>query len=431
VGHVHTRAGEGRAAGRRRGDGAVGTLATMTAPTALDLDLSDPAVFADGPPHAYFARLRAEAPVHRNHSSNPKIDDFWSITRAADIEMISKHQTLYSVHERGIWMRPDASAPLDLLRNMVIFKDPPDHTRYRKLVQVAFAPRTIAPLEGVVRDLVTAILDKAGETGSMDVVRDLSLPVPLTVITDLLGAPKSDIDQLAHWTAKLDTGIDQVELGQSMEAMMEMGAYLGDLIPSQIGTDSLVGLLASVEVDGDRLSEEELLMFFAILVFAGNDTTRSATSAGVLGLLENPDQLAALAADPSLIPNAVEEILRWATPLNYFARTAMADTEVRGVPISAGDLLVMWYCSGSRDEEILPGADRFDVLRPVEYHQAFGGGGRHFCLGAGLARLELKVIFEELTRRARDLRLTGPVVRHCTTWVNGYDSIPISLTVDN
>src|SRR4051812_25994811 len=133
----------------------------MTAPTALDLDLSDPAVFADGPPHSYFARLRAEAPVHRNRSSNPNIDDFWSITRASDIEMISKHQSLFSVHERGIWMRPDASAPLDLLRNMVIFKDAPEHTRYRKLIQIAFTPRTIAHLEEAVRTQVTEILDKA------------------------------------------------------------------------------------------------------------------------------------------------------------------------------------------------------------------------------------------------------------------------------
>ena len=399
--------------------------------TAFDLDtldLSQPAMFVDGPPHELFARMRAEAPVHRNRSSHPKIDDFWSITRATDIEMISKHATLFSAHEKGIWMRPDASAPLDMLRNMVIFKDPPEHSRYRKLIQVAFTPRTIAHLEHSVRTQVNEILDRACESGSMDVVRDLSLPVPLTVITDLLGAPRSDIDQLERWTAKLDTGIDNVELGYSMEAMMEMGAYLGDLIPSQIGTDSLVGLLAGVEVDGDRLNEEELLMFFAILVFAGNDTTRNATSTGVLSLTENPDQLAALAADPSLIPNAVEEILRWSTPLNYFARTALEDTSIRGVDIAAGDLLLMWYASGSRDEEILPGADRFDVLRPVEYHQAFGGGGRHFCLGAGLARLELRVIFEEVTRRIREPRITGPVVRHCTTWVNGYDSIPIAFT---
>lgn len=410
------------------------TLVAMTATVAapeIDLatvDLSQPALFADGPPHALFARMRAEAPVHRNHSQNPHVGEFWSITKAADIEMISKHQSRFSSHERGIWMRPDAAAGLDLMRNMVIFKDHPDHSRYRKLVQLAFTPRTIAPLEDSVRTQVRAILDRAAETGSMDVVHDLSLPIPLTVITDLLGAPASDVGRLADWTARMDTGVDYPELGICMEAMMEMGGYLDDLIQSQIHSDSLVGLLARAEVDGDRLSEDELLMFFAILVFAGNDTTRNATTAGLLALTENPDQLAALAADPSLIPNAVEEILRWSTPLNYFARTAMEDTEIRGVPISAGDLLLMWYCSGSRDTDILPGADHFDVLRPVEYHQAFGGGGRHFCLGAGLARLELKVIFTELTQRIRNPRVTGPVVRHTSTWVNGYDSVPLDFT---
>jgi cytochrome P450 len=405
-----------------------GPAVSETATDLSTVDLSQPAMFVDGPPHELFARLRAEAPVHRNLSRNPYVGDFWSITKAADIEMISKHATLFSAHERGIWMRPDAAAGLDLMRNMVIFKDPPEHSRYRKLVQLAFTPRTIAHLEASVRTQVRAILDKAAESGSMDVVRDLSLPVPLTVITDLLGAPASHVDQLAEWTARLDTGVDGPELGYCMEAMMEMGGYLDDLIRSQIEGDSLVGLLARAEVDGDRLTEEELLMFFAILVFAGNDTTRNATTAGVLALTENPDQLAALAADPSLIPNAVEEILRWSVPLNYFARTALADTEIRGVPIPAGDLVLMWYCSGSRDSEVLDGADRFDVLRPVEYHQAFGGGGRHFCLGAGLARLELKVIFEEFTRRVRDPRLDGPVVRHCTTWVNGWDSLPLAFT---
>lgn len=403
-------------------------MAAPTLPELDTIDLSLPEAFADGPPHELFARMRAESPVHRNHSQNPYVGDFWSITKAADIELISKHATLFSAHERGIWMRPDSAAGLDLMRNMVIFKDPPEHSRYRKLVQLAFTPRTIAPLEESVRRQVRAILDRAAETGSMDLVRDLSLPVPLTVITDLLGAPATDVDRLADWTARMDTGVDHPELGICLEAMLEMGGYLEELILGQIKGDSLVGLLARAEVDGDRLTEEELMMFFAILVFAGNDTTRNATTSGVLALTEHPDQLAALAADPSLIPNAVEEILRWSTPLNYFARTALADTEIRGVPIAKGDLLLMWYASGSRDEEILPGADRFDVLRPVEYHQAFGGGGRHFCLGAGLARLELKVIFEEFTRRVRDPRLSGPPVRHCTTWVNGWDSVPLTFT---
>jgi cytochrome P450 len=169
-------------------------------------------------------------------------------------------------------------------------------------------------------------------------------------------------------------------------------------------------------------------MFFAILVFAGNDTTRNATSGGLLALLERPDQLAALRADPSLIPNAVEEILRWTTPLNFFSRTAINDIEVNGVTIPADDRLVMWYASGSRDEAYLDGAERFDVLRPVEFHHAFGGGGRHFCMGASLARLELRVIFEEIGRRVLDPHLTAPPVRESSAWVNGWRSIPIAFT---
>jgi cytochrome P450 len=406
-------------------------LARMTAPTLPALgtvDLSDPATFAAGPPYEYFARLRAEAPVLRNHSGNPAIPDFWSVTRAKDIEWVSKHGTLFSTWENGIWMRPDASGPLELTRNLVIFKDPPEHTRHRKLLQLAFTPRTIAYLEDTVRAQVTAILDRAAETGSLDIVSDLAIPVPLNVITSLLGAPDSDVPRLLDWTTRLDVGVDNPETGSGVEAFMEMAEYLGELIPTQINSDSLIGLLARAEVDGDRLTDDELLMFFAILVFAGNDTTRNATSGGALALVENPDQLAALRNDPALIPNAVEEVLRWTTPLNYFARTALADTEIAGVPIPKGDVLLLWYASGSRDEEVLPGADRFDVLRPVEMHQAFGGGGRHFCLGAGLARLELRVIFEEFTRRVTSPRLAGPVQRHCTTWVNGWASVPIEFT---
>lgn len=407
----------------------------MAAPTLPDplvdvdaVDLSLPEVFSDGPPHEVFARLRAEAPVHRNRSGNPGVDDFWSITKAADIEMVSKQPGLFSSYERGIWMRADVSGPLELMRNLIIFKDPPEHTRYRKLLQLVFTPRAIAHLEDAVRAQVTQILDRACETGTMNVVRDMAVPIPLTVITDLLGAPASDIDKLEDWTNRLDHGVDRPEDGIGYGAMGEMAAYLTDLIPRQMTSDSLVGLLARAELDGDRLTPEELLLFFAILTFAGNDTTRNATSGGVLALIENPDQMKVLAEDPSQIPNAVEEILRWTTPLNYFARTATADTAIRGVDIAAGDLLLLWYASGSRDEEILVGADRFDVTRPVEYHQAFGGGGRHFCLGAGLARLELKVIFEEFTRRVRDPQLTGPVDRHCSTWVNGWAQMPIAFT---
>jgi cytochrome P450 len=372
--------------------------------------------------------MRAEAPVLRNQSRTEGTTEFWSITRASDIETISKQPAKFSSAEAGIWMRPDAVAPLELVQNLVIFKDPPEHTRYRKLLQLAFTPRTVAHLEDVVRARVTRILDQACASGSMDVTRDPAIPIPLGVIADLLGASQEDVGLLQEWTSKLDVGVIDPESGLGVEALMDMGEYLETLIPTQLNTDSLIGLLGRADMDGDRLTEEELLLFFGILVFAGNDTTRSSTSCGALALIEHPDELRALAADPSLIPNAVEEILRWSTPLNFFARTVLRDTEIRGVPIGAGERVVMWYASGSRDDEALAGADRFDVTRPVEFHPAFGGGGRHFCLGAGLARLELKVIFEEFARRVREPRLSGPAVRHATCWVNGWDSIPIEFT---
>jgi len=394
-----------------------------------DVDLSDPTWFAQGPPHALFARMRAEAPLHWNVSRHhPDIPNFWSVTRAADIEMVSKQPHLFSSYNRGILMGDNAIAPLDLMRNLVIYKDPPEHTRYRKLIQLAFMPRTIAHLDDMLRKRVTTILDTAAETGTMDVVKDLSLPLPLAVITDLLGAPPEDAALLEEWTGRIEHGARDPESTIGFEAFMEMGTYILDLIPSQLDSDTLIGLLARAELDGDRLTEEELLMFFAILVFAGNDTTRNATSGGVLALVENPDQMAALQASPELIANAVEEILRWTTPLNFFSRSAVEDVEIHDISVSAGDFLMMWYASGSRDEEVLQGADRFDVRRQVDFHQAFGGGGRHFCLGASLARLELRVIFEEITRRVSDPHLTAPPVRESSTWVNGWASISLAFT---
>jgi cytochrome P450 len=403
------------------------SAATAATVDLAEVDLSDPAWFAQGPPHALFARLRAEAPVHHNRTRHLDIPNFYSVTRAADIEYISKHPSLFSSENHGILMSENSIAPLDLMRNLVIYKDHPGHTRYRKLINMAFAPRIIAHLDDVVRARISAILDKAAETGTLDVVQDISLPIPLAVIMDLLGAPPKDAPMFAQWTACIEHGARDPEDTQGFEAFMEMGLYLMDMMPSQADSDSLVGLLTRAELDGDRLNEEELLMFFAILVFAGNDTTRNATSGGTVALLERPDQLAALRAAPELIPNAVEEILRWTTPLNFFSRTAIADVEVGGVTVPKDERLVMWYASGSRDEALLEGADRFDVRRPVEFHHAFGGGGRHYCLGASLARLELRVIFEEISRRVLEPRFVTPPVRESSTWVNGWRSIPIEF----
>jgi cytochrome P450 len=215
----------------------------LTSADLREVDLSDPAWFAQGPPHALFARMRAEAPVHRNISRTPGIPDFWNITRAADIEFISKSSGLFSSHNHGIMMEENSIAPLDLMRNLVIYKDPPEHTRYRQLVQLAFMPRTVAHLEDVVRDRVTKVLDATAATGTMDVVTDLSLPVPLAVIMDLLGVPPTDAPMFAEWTAKIEHGARNPEETSGLEAFMEMGGYILELIPTQRDSDFLVGLL--------------------------------------------------------------------------------------------------------------------------------------------------------------------------------------------
>lgn len=401
------------------------------APASVDLatvDLSDPAWFVDGPPHELFARMRREAPVHRNEPGDPVIPWFWNLTRAADIELVSKDpEKIFSSAEKGVWFREDSVGPLDLMRNVVLFKDPPEHSRFRKLLLVAFTPRIVAVLEDSIRARVRAILDRVGPTGRMDVVRDLAVPIPLAVIAELLGAPQEDVGRLEEWTDRIDHGQREPETGEGLASLFEMAEYLTELIAGQLDGDRLVGRLARAEIDGDRLSEEELLLFFGILVFAGNDTTRNTTSAGIRALIENPDQLAVLAADPALIPNAVEEMLRYSTVVNYFARTALQDTVVGGQEIKAGEKLALWYASGSRDETVFPHPDRFDVTRHVDMHHAFGGGGRHFCLGAGLARLELKVVFEEFVARIADPRFAGPAKRQASPWINGWEAMPIEF----
>jgi cytochrome P450 len=391
------------------------------------VDLSDPAWFAAGPPHALFARMRAEAPVHRNHSAHGP--DFWSVTRAEDIVAASKRPARFSSYQGGIWLHPDAAGPLDLMRNLIIFKDPPEHVKYRAIVQAAFTPATIARLEETVREQVGAALDTAAAVGRMDVVAELAVPIPLRVIARLLGAPESDLGRLQDWTTRLDHAVADPSGTDGVAALGEMAAYFAELLPRQASdTDTLVSALYRAEVDGQRLTDAEIMMFFGILVFAGNDTTRNATSGGLLALTEHPEQLDLLADDPSRIPWAVEEILRWTTPLNYFARTATEDTELSGVPIPAGDRVVLWYASGSRDERTFPHPERFDVTRAPGNHLAFGGGGRHFCLGAPLARLELRVILEEVARRIQRPVLDGPVVPASSVWVNGLAALPVTFT---
>ena len=403
---------------------------TMTETVDLaDVDLFDLRWHADGPPHELFARMRAEAPVRWNPL--PDGSGCWTVMRHAEVAAVSRDTETFSSYRAGVFLHPDQVVPLDLARNLLLYMDPPQHTQYRLILQRAFTPHAVRALEGRIRARVTRVIDAVIERGSCDLVADLAVQVPLGVITDLLGVPDEDFQQFLGWTVEIEEAQRSPEPAAALEAFGRMGAYLAEQIERQTAegrSDSVVTALRDGQVDGRDLTDTEILVFFALLAFAGHDTTRNTTSSGMLALLQRPEALAELRADPGLIPGAVEEILRWTSVVQWFNRTATADAELAGQAISAGDRVVMWYASASRDEAVFEDPQTFDIHRVKPDHDAFGGGGRHFCLGSGLARLELRVIFEEVIRRMVDVRLAGEVERLPTSWANALVHLPVTFT---
>lgn len=394
-----------------------------------EVDLMDPAWFADGPPHELFAQMRRDAPVRWNKL--PDGSGFWSLTRHADISAVSRDTATFSSWKAGIFLNPDQVIPLDLTRNLLLYKDPPEHTKYRSILQTAFVPRTVARLEDAIRARVTRTIDAFVEAGEADLVKDLAVPVPLGVLADLMGLPHEDIPMLYDFTVRIEAAQRSSEAAAATEDFVKLAGYLHEQVQRQAEAgieDSLVMRLRKAEVDGQKLDDSEILVFFGLLVFAGNDTTRNTTANGLQALLTHPGQLRELIEDPGLIPSAVEEILRWTTVVNYFVRTATSDTQIGDQAIAEGEKVVLWYASASRDEEVFENAEVFDIHREKPEHKAFGGGGRHFCLGAGLARLQLRVIFEEVTRRLRNLELATDPERLPSPWSNQLTALPVRFT---
>lgn len=405
---------------------------SMAAPEEVDLltvDLMDPAWFRDGPPHALLKRMRAEAPVRWNPL--PDGTGFWSLTKHADISAVSRDTDTFSSWRAGIFLHPDQVLPLDLNRNLLLYKDPPEHTKYRLILQKAFTPHAVAKLEGTVRARVMRLLDDVIEQGECDFVKQIAVPLPLGVLAEVMGLPQADMDRLYHWTEKIEEAQRSPEPNAASDVFVDMAGYLHEQIQRQAreGNDeTLVMRLRAAEVDGEKLDDNEILVFFGLLVFAGNDTTRNTLAHGMRTLLEHPNQLAELHGDPSLIPQAIEEILRFSSVVQWFARTATSDTEIGGRQIAERDKIVMWYTSASRDEDVFEHADRFDIHRVKPEHKAFGGGGRHFCLGAGLARLELRIALEEIVRRMPGLQLAGEIERLPSNWANMITGLPVRFT---
>jgi cholest-4-en-3-one 26-monooxygenase len=383
----------------------------------------DAGLYADGPPHALFAELRRESPVLR--TPNPHGGHVWSLFKHADVAAVSKDPGTFSSYERGIFLQPDQVMPLEVNRNVLLYKDPPEHTKYRTILQQFFSPRAVAQLTELVERTVTEALDAVD--GECDFVADIAAPIPLRVLTRLMGVPDDDVPSFSAWTEQIEAAQRSLEPSRAVDTFGAMAGYLHETIQAQLGAgaDTLVRRLHDAEVDGESLDDAELLTFFALLAFAGNDTTRNTAATGMLTLLEHPEAMAQLRADEGALPAAVEEILRHTSVVQWFARTATQDTEIRGQAIAAGDLVVLWYGSASRDEEVFADPDVFDLARGSTAHHAFGGGGRHFCLGNQLARLELRVLYREVLRRMPGLALAGPVERLGSSWANALTKMPV------
>lgn len=404
-------------------------MAIPTADVELDgLNLFDPELFAAGPPFELFARMRAESPVHR--TPNPHGGHVWSLFKHEDVTAVSKDPATFSSAAKGVFLQPDQVAPLDFVRNVMLYKDPPEHNKYRSVLQPFFTPKAILRMEDAIRARVTKVIDAVIEAGRCDFAADIAVPIPLGVLTEFMGVPEADIPRFFEWTEQIERAQRSPQTCQAVGTFGEMGGYLHEQIQAQLGSgvDTLVRRLHDAEVDGESLDETELLTVFALLAFAGNDTTRNTCATGMLTLLEHPDALAALERDPELMNSAVEEILRYTSVVQYFARTALEDTEIRGRRIAKGDLVVMWYGSASRDEDLFDDPEAFDISRVRPDHKAFGGGGRHFCLGNQLARLELRVIFAEVLRRMKDIELAAEVTWLGSAWANGLVSMPVRFT---
>ena len=392
-----------------------------------DIDLLDDSFHLDGPPHELFEQLRTSTPVQQVLAGEQR---YWCLTRDAEISAVSKEPATYSSYRAGIYLKPDQVAPLELLRNGLIFMDPPDHSKYRRILSSVFTPNAVKRMEGVVRARVGRTIDQIIEAGRCDFVTDVAVPIPLGVLAELMGIPDEDIPRLLAWTDGIERAQQSPEPCGGVHVYGEMVEYLHGRIQRlrELGDDNLVQQMYDAQVDGESLTEDQVLAFFALLVFAGNDTTRNTAATGMLALLRHPDQWALLCARPERIPNAVEEILRWTSVVKYFARTATTDVELAGQRIAEGDKVVMWFGSASRDDSLNADPERFDVTRDDPRHRAFGAGGPHFCLGHALARLELRVIFEELARRMPDLRLDGEPTYLRSSWVHGLTSMPVRFT---
>lgn len=408
------------------------------------VDLYDSATFERGIPHDYFRWLREHEPLHWQPPGEikPNVADlvnveqrgYWAVTRHQDIIEVSLDQKRFS-SQRGTVLATDmAEERIAQLGLWMINQDAPNHTKLRKLVNKGFTKRMIDNMEAHIQELSREIVDGIARKGECDFVASVASELPLLVIAELVGCPPEDRVKLFHWSNQM-VGFEDPEFSNEVgatNAMTEMLEYAGHLATKRRSDpqDDLTSVLLNAEVDGERLDEFGFQMFFILLILAGNETTRNAISGGMLAFSENRDQWQKLLGDRSLLPTATEEILRYVSPVITMRRTATCDTEIAGQPVRENDKVVMFYPSANRDAKVFEKPDHFDVTRDPNPHLAFGWGP-HFCLGASLARGEIRGIFSELLSRFPDIEVSGPVRRLRSSTVNSIKSMPVRFTPES
>jgi len=397
--------------------------------------LSEPSFWTSADREKVFARLRDHHPVTWQEEPETVWSErgrgYWAVVRHEDIRSVTRDPGRF-VSGLGTEL---FDLPVEVARSysVMLNMDPPEHTRFRAYVNEAFSVRRVRTLEDGIRSTVSAILDAAGENGTCDFAKDVADALPTTVTCDLLGVPSADRPAIARLSrSAVPLGDPEFgDRGASFRAVDELKAYAKHLRNDRLTTqaDDLSTVLATTEIDGQRLGEDEFATFFELLVTAGIETTGAAIAHGLVALLAHPAQMTAWRSDPAMLAtSAVEEILRWSTPIVHFRRTAVTEAEIAGTEVAAGDKVVLFYNSGNRDETVFDDPYRFDIGRTPNPHLAFGGGGSQYCLGAHLARLEIRLLFEELFVRFADIRLTEEPVYMHSMFFNGVKSIPCELT---
>ena len=396
--------------------------------SANDLVLHDPATYTHGFPYEHFRALRRDEPV--SHHEHPVWQrGYWAVVRHPDVVRVSRDSVTFrnSPHPMIDVSHDDEAAGLS---EILISKDPPEHTRLRKLISAGFTPRRVADLGGKIHERVDTLVESVADRRGCDLVTDVASWLPLHVIADLVGVPEEDRAHVFELT-ELTFGFDAaVTREQRSQAAMEMYAYADQLCEERrtAPRDDLLSVLLDAEVDGEHLTQLQVDIFFLLLQNAGSETTRNLITTGAVALLEHPDQLERIRADVSLLPIAIEELLRYVTPVMQFFRRAEHDTEIAGQPIAAGDRVLLVYSSANRDDGVFHDPDGIDIAREPNPHVAFGAGGPHFCLGANLARLEARIVFESLLTRFVGLEVDGVAADmprvHCNL-IDGFAHLPV------